>query len=72
MEHDVVILLVEYHAVNHYERLCVDVDRVDALHERHAAHAGCAVAHGGEGVGSKLLLYLFLDIGGATVMEIGS
>ena len=61
MEHCTAKLLVEDDTINNDERLRIDVERVDTVHEHHSTDARRAVAVDDAHVCAKPLLHLILD-----------
>ena len=70
MQHGTSVLLINDNTIDHNERLCVDIQRVESLNEHHAADAGHTTALLGVHHCAKLLLHLFLDVHGIGVLEV--
>ena len=71
MQHRAAILLIDYHTVDDNQRLRIDVQRVQSLHEHHTTHTRGTVAADGIDLSAQLLLYLVLDVHGIGVFEVG-
>ena len=72
LQHRAAILLVDDHVVDDDQRLCVGVERVDALDEHGTAHARHAATGERVCLSAQLLLHLFLDVRGIGILEVGS
>ena len=70
VQHGTAVLLINDNAIDHNERLSVDIQRVESLNEHHAADAWRTTALLGVHHCAKLLLYLFLDVHGIGVLEV--
>ena len=71
MEHGASELLVEDYSIDNDERLRIDVERVDTVHEHHPTDARRAIAVDDAHVCTKPLLHLVLDGDGIGVPEVG-
>ena len=69
MQHLSSILLVENDTVNNHQGLSIHVEGVESLNKGHATHTLRTIARGGIGIGTQLLLQLFLDVHGTAISK---
>ena len=55
------ILLIEDNPIDYNKRLCIDIQRVNTIHEHHATESGNTATGSDMHISTKVLLHFFLN-----------